>query len=80
MRRVRRKQVLNALRRSESKLTYKHIFVVYPSNCYVVIILCDVGGGFHWRDTRAAAPTAASRLLSYCQNPGTPPPADWPGH
>ena len=31
------------------------------------------GGGFHWRDTRAAAPAAASRLLSYYQNPATPP-------
>ena len=27
-----------------STKTYKH-FVVYPSNCHVVIILCDVGGG-----------------------------------
>ena len=54
-------------------------FVVYPSNCHVVIILCDVGGGgvprTGWRDTRAAAPAAASRLLSYCQNPGAPPPS-----
>ena len=57
-----------------------YCFVVYPSNCHVVIILCDVGGGLHWRDTRAAAQAAASRLLSYRQNPGTPPPADWPGH
>ena len=48
--------------------------VVYPSNCHV-IILSDVGGGFRWRDTRAAAPAAASRLLSYCQNPGAPPPS-----
>ena len=52
----------------------KFCFVVIPSNCHV-IILCDVGGGFHWRDTRAAAPAAASRLLSYCQNPGAPPPS-----
>ena len=29
---------------------------------------------FYWRDTRAAAPASASRLLSYCQNPGAPPP------
>ena len=36
-------------------------FVVCPSNCHVVIILCDVGGGLHWRDTRAAALAAASR-------------------
>ena len=57
----------------------KRRFVVYPSNCHVVIILCNVGGGFRWRDTRAAAPDAASRLLSYCQNPGVPRPADWPG-
>ena len=59
--------------RSPEKFTYR--FVVYPSNCHVVIILCDVGGGFHWRDTRAAAPAAASHLLSYCQNPGAPPPS-----
>ena len=50
-------------------------FVVYPSNCHVIVILCDVGEGLHWRDTRAAAPAAASRLLSYCQNPGVPPPS-----
>ena len=47
-------------------------FVAHPSNCH--IILCDVRGGFHWHDTRAAAPAAASRLLSYCQNPGAPRP------
>ena len=32
-------------------------------------------GGFHWRDTRAAAPAAAPRLLSYCQNPAAHPPS-----
>ena len=28
-----------------------------------------LGGWLHWRGTRAAAPAAASRLLSCCQNP-----------
>ena len=32
-------------------------------------------GGLHWRGTRAAAPAASFRLLSYCQNPGVPPPS-----
>ena len=45
-------------------------FVVYPSNCHVIIICCDVGGGIHWRGTRAATPAAESRCLSYCQYPG----------
>ena len=54
-------------------ISCKAFFVVYPSICHVVIILCDVGGGVPLSDTRAAAPAAASRLLSYCQNPGAPP-------
>ena len=37
------------------------------------------GGGIHLRGTRAATPAADSRCLSYCQYPGVPPPADWPG-
>ena len=38
------------------------------------------GGGAHWRGTRAAARVAASRVLSYCRNPGLhPTPGDWPG-
>ena len=40
----------------------------------LLIFSATLGGGLHWRDTRAAAPAASSRLLSYCQNPGTPPP------
>ena len=55
------------------QVIYCFVVQVYPSNCRV-IILYDVGGGFHWRDTRAAVPAAASHLLSYCQNPGVPPP------
>ena len=48
---------------------------IFPSNYHVFIVLCsDVGGRLHWRDTRAAAPTAFSRLLWYCQNPRVPPP------
>ena len=30
------------------------------------------GGGLHWRDTTALAPAAASRRVSYRQNPGVP--------
>ena len=41
----------------------------------LLLFSATLGGGLHWRDTRAAAPAAASRLLSYCQNPGTPPPS-----
>ena len=51
-------------------------FVVlrYMLRIVVLLLFCDIGGGFHWRRARAAAPAAASRLLSYCQNPGAPPP------
>ena len=46
---------------------YRIYFVVYPSNCHVIIILCDVRGGVHWRGTRAATPTADTHCLSYGQ-------------
>ena len=49
-------------------------FVVYPSNCHVINILCDVRGGVHWRGTRAPTPAVDSRCLSYCHYPGVPPP------
>ena len=55
-------------------------FVVYPSNCHVAIILCDVGGGStgviqeprHRPLLLVSYRTARIREL--------PPPADWPGH
>ena len=43
--------------------------VVYPSNCNVDTILCDVPGGLHWRGRKAATPAAASRSISSCQCP-----------
>ena len=47
----------------------------------ILLFSATLRGELHWRDTRAAAPAAASRLLSYCQNPGVSPPlADRPGH
>ena len=39
----------------------------------MLLLFSATGGRLHWRDTRAAAPAAASRLLSYCQNPGVSP-------
>ena len=47
--------------------------ISFELSCYYS--LATLAGGFHWRDTRSAAPAAASRLLSYCQNPGAPPPS-----
>ena len=68
---------MNSIRRFRTKLTFRRN-----------ILLCCISfewscchyslrrwGGFHWRDTRAAAPAAASSLLSYCQNPGASPPS-----
>ena len=31
----------------------------------LLLFSATLGGGLHWRDARAAAPVAASRLLSY---------------
>ena len=46
-----------------------YCFVVYPSNCHV-IILCDVGGGFHCFSSPIVLPESGS----------SPPLADWPTH
>ena len=47
--------------------------VSFELSCYYYS-LRRWGRGLHWRDARAAALAAASRLLSYRQNPGVPPP------
>ena len=54
----------------------KCIALLYILRIVMLLLLsATLGRGFHWRDTRAAAPAAASRLLSYCQNPGAPLPS-----
>ena len=52
------------------------IVYLYPSNCHVINIFCDVGKGLycHSSSTRTAAPAAASRFLPWCQYPRFPPP------
>ena len=61
-------------------LHYILLFVVYPSNCHVVIILCDVGGGVTGviREPRHRPLLLVSYRTSRIRE--LPPPADWPGH
>ena len=53
----------------------RHYFLYIVRISMLLLFSATLGGGFHWRDTRAGAPAAASRLLSYCQNPEAPPPS-----
>ena len=39
-------------------------FIVHPSKCHAIVILCDVGEGLYWHRTRTVTSTAASRVLS----------------
>ena len=45
----------------------------------LLLFSATLGGGFHWDDTRAAAPAAASRLHRTARIRELPP-GDWPGH
>ena len=58
----------------------KYLFVVYPSNCHVVIILCDVGGGSTGviREPRHRPLLLVSYRTARIRE--LPHPADWPGH
>ena len=51
------------------------VILLYILRIVMLLFSATLGGGLHWHDTRAAAPAAASRLLSHCQNPGAPPPS-----
>ena len=67
---------MHLIRRFRTKLAFRRNILLccisFELSCYYYSLRS--WGGFHWRDTRVAAPTAASRLLSYCQNLGAPPP------
>ena len=70
-----RLKILSCRLYGKNRKTYYQVCFCIPFELSLLLCSATLGRGFHWRDTRAAAPAAASRLLSYCQNPGAPPPS-----
>ena len=62
------------MRHLVKNITNNFHFVVYPSKCHVIIILCDVGGGapLAWYESRGTGRCFLSHIV--LPESGSPPP------